>query len=177
MKWISIALIFVSSVSLAQSRPRYSGSTGNDDSRVTYDISGSSGSYNGASYNEVTLGLNWIFKDWLTWRNSAFTRQSATATESYQGLDSSLRLSTSLGDPQDVLGLSAFIGPGVRFASKSNSAAFAEAGVTVRLGGLRIGLGAKALNYFSTRSDESTGTSLPKADTQYFVTISGGGTL
>lgn len=157
---------------------RVSGQIDKDRSRITYDVSGSSGTYNSSPYTEFTLGLNWIFDDWLTWRNSAFTRNSSASTESYSGLDSSLRLSTEFGEPQDTFGVNAFIGPGVRLASKDNNAAFAEAGITFRIGGLRLGVGGKALAYFANRDDGTgTNTSLPKNDTQFFVTISGGGTL
>lgn len=144
-------------------------------SRLSYDLSASAGSYNGSSYTEINLGLNWFLQDWLNWRNSIFTRQGGDLP-SVQGLDSGLRLSTSLGGEDGGPGLDAFAGPGVRFASNDNNAVFGEAGVIFKVGGLRLGLGAKALNYVSSRKD-SNGLDLPKSDTQYFLILSGGGVL
>ncbi len=184
LKWSKLSLIVAGLISFctvtvsAQSKPSYGykGQTEKKESRITYDVSGSTGTYNSRTYNEITLGLNWFFSDWFVWRNAAFSRQSSSSEETYQGLDSSARLTTTLGDPQEGLSLTAFGGPGVRLASKNKNAAFAEAGLSIKLGGIRIGAGAKVLEYFSTQKD-STGVTLPKGDTQYFVTISGGGVL
>lgn len=144
-------------------------------SRVTYDLSAAAGSYNGAGYTEITLGLNWFLEDWLNWRNSIFSRQGS-GIETVQGLDSSARFSTSIATDDGGLGVDAFAGPGLRFASKDNNAVFGEAGVIFRLGGLRIGGGVKALSYIKDRSDP-TGANLPKNDTQYFLILAGSGVL
>lgn len=138
---------------------------------ITYDLSGSVGSQNGNSYTEINLGLNWALTDWLTWRNAAFSR-FGTNVDSVSGLDSSARFSFLFGERGASVEL--FGGPGVRVASRDNNAAFAEGGLTLNLGGLHIGGGAKYLSYFSTRKDTS-GVSLPKDETQYFIVLSGGG--
>lgn len=142
---------------------------------VTYDVSGAQGTYNSVSYTEITLGLNWQIEEWFTWRNSVFSRQGS-GLETVQGLDSSARFQTSASTEGGGFGIDAFAGPGLRFASKSNNAVFGEAGLTFRLGGLRLGVGAKVLNYIADREDPA-GTKLPRNDTQYFITIAGGGTL
>lgn len=149
-------------------------------SRLTYDLSASAGTYNDASYTEITLGVNWFVQDWLNWRNSVFTRQGS-GMDSVQGLDSGLRLQTSSRTDDgtfgfDAFGFDAFAGPGVRFASRSNNAVFGEAGLIFKVGGLRIGGGVKALNYVATREDQ-TGAALPKNDLQYFLILAGSGSL
>ena len=143
-------------------------------SPLTYDVGFSTGSYAGNSYSEMHLGLNWYFWEYFNWRNSAFTR-SGKNVESATGLDSSLRFETR-DDGADSIGYHIFAGPGFRFSSQSNSAYFAEAGSTLRLGGLSIGAGFKHLNYVRPGND-STGAELPKGDTNVFLIIAGGGAL
>ncbi|MBX2987412.1 MAG: hypothetical protein KF802_05915 [Bdellovibrionaceae bacterium] len=168
-------VMFVSLGAEAQGRRRAPTASREKPSRLTYDLSGSAGSYNGSGYNEITLGLNWFLQDWMNWRNAVFTRQGQNI-DSVQGLDSSLRFSTSFANEEGSLGLNAFAGPGVRLASRDNSAVFGEAGVVFRLGGLSLGGGVKALNYIKTRED-STGAALPKGDTQFFIILGGSGSL
>lgn len=170
-----IILCFLSVSNSAFARVKARAVESNGGSLLTYDLSASSGSYNGAGYTELTLGLNWVLQDWFTWRNSIFTRQGS-GLETVQGLDSSARFSTSATREGGGLGFEAFAGPGLRFASKSNSAIFGEAGVVFKLGGLRIGFGGKVLSYVASR-DDAAGAPLPKTDTQYFIILAGGGAL
>lgn len=146
-----------------------------DGSRLTYDVSGSQTTINDRTYQEVNLGVNWFFSDWLVWRNSGFHRQ-AQEQKSVSGLDTSLRLQQEWINSDRTLGFKIFGGPGARFASERHNAHFAEAGVGFRLGGLQIGGGVKAIRYTHSRED-SEGQPLPRNENQVFVTISGGGTL
>jgi hypothetical protein len=143
------------------------------DSRFTYDISGSQSRVDGRSFQEINLGLNWYLQDWLVWRNAAFQRQGDTIDTVY-GLDSSLRLQEEWLTDNRVFGVRAFAGPGVRLASSDSNAEFAEAGIGFKLGGVTLGVGAKALHYFQTRKDNNDVT-LPKDENQIFLTIAGGG--
>lgn len=177
MKKILILLIlsFISMSSLAQKRQIVVREKTSFDSMITYDVSGSSGTYNNSSYTEMTLGVNWLLADWLNWRNAAFSRFGTNVTSS-SGLDSSLRLSTSMSTEGGGFGMDAFVGPGLRLATANSNAVFGEAGVIFRLGGLRIGGGVKSLYYINNQTD-STGASLPKSDNQFFIELSGGGRL
>jgi hypothetical protein len=141
----------------------------------SYDVSASSGSQNGDSYSELHLGLNWYVTDWLNWRNALFTRFGSNIT-SVNGLDSSLLATYEIQNDAHTLGVQAFAGPGMRFASADNNAATAEAGIIFKLGGINLGGGARYLSYFKTRED-SNGLDLPKNETQYFVVLSGGGSF
>lgn len=171
---VSCLILSISSMSWAQGR-RATRSQGSDESLgISYDISASVGNQNGESYTEVNLGINWALTESFTWRNSVFSRQGSTI-ESVQGLDSSMRYNYSARSQSGSTGVDAFIGPGVRLASREHNAGFAEAGVIFTLGGLRIGGGAKALSYFSDR-DTGLGP-LPKSETQYFLILAGGGSL
>ncbi len=146
------------------------------ESTLSYDLSAGAGTYNGSSYNEFNLGLNWMVADWLNWRNALFTRLSSASSDSISGLDSSLRLQGSMLSDSGTFGMSGFIGPGVRFATKDANAAFAEAGLMFKVGGLHLGGGVKSVNYFKTRQD-SSGADLPKNDNQVFIILSGSGNL
>ncbi|MFN9067020.1 MAG: hypothetical protein ACK5V3_07320, partial [Bdellovibrionales bacterium] len=110
------------------------------------DISASQSQQNGRTYQEVNLGLNWFFNDWLIWRNSGFQRQ-AQQEDTVYGLDSSLRFQKEFQSENRVFGLKLFGGPGVRLASEKSNATFAEAGLGLRLGGLQLGAGIKSLQY------------------------------
>lgn len=167
-----LALLIISGFSTALAQGRYLPQQ--RDSRMTYDLSASTGSNNGLSYTEINLGLNWFFTDWASWRNAAFSRQGQ-GMPSVQGLDSSLRFNAAVGSDDRSFGVDAFAGPGIRLATNKYNAAFGEAGVVFRLGGLRLGAGVKALNYFADR--EIDGVSIPKNENQYFIIIGGGGTL
>ncbi|MDZ4082566.1 MAG: hypothetical protein U1E10_06505 [Bdellovibrionales bacterium] len=147
--------------------------------RFTYDISASVGSVSSSSgdssYTEIALGLNTFFSDWLVWRNSGFTRMGQGFDGTY-GLDSSARFVLNVGD--STLGLNAFLGPGYRVilnqsstaTNQTDSAPFAEAGAVFRLGGLNLGGGMKSVFNSMVRSGA-------KDDVQYFLILSGGGTL
>lgn len=167
LSFFAVVLAFSS----AEAATKQSSSEG---SRLTYDLGFSNGSYSGASYTELNLGLNWFLSDWMIWRNSIFSRQSSVQEGRASGLDSSLRFQYSMNDGD--LGFQAFAGPGYRFSSKSYSAAFAEAGATVKIKGLTLGLGAKTMVYTSPGED-STGSKNPNQDTSYFIILGGGGTL
>ena len=153
----------------------YSKPASTQKSRLSYDVSGSQSTQNGRTYQELNLGLNWFLSDWLIFRNSAFQRQSQDQDTIY-GLDSSLRLQHSLQNDENTLGFKIFGGPGVRIASEKSNAYFGEAGVGIRLGGINLTAGVKALQYSETRRD-SNGNKLPSTENQVFIGISGGGTL
>lgn len=157
------ALVFVMSFASTTARAEF-----------TYDLSASVGEYDGSSYTEINFGLNYVMSEIFTWRNALFSRQGS-AIESVQGLDSSMRWTYSSHSPEGGSGFDAFIGPGVRIASRQHNAAFGEAGVVLTLGGLRIGGGLKSLSYFSDR-DDGQGP-LPRGETQYFLILAGGGAL
>lgn len=152
-------------------------SGGSDGFRLTYDIGASTGSTSTAAtattpatertYSEASLGINAFFSNWFVWRNAGFGRFS-TGVETVYGLDTSFRLMADVGDRQ--LGFTAFLGPGYRFVSNGDSAPFAEGGLNLHLGGLTIGGGAKRVFNTVTRP------SVPD-ETQYFVNLSGSGSL
>ncbi len=166
-------ILFSASMSLGQKKGSYSSAGGA--SKLTYDLSASFGTYNERSYNEVTLGLNWFLADWFNWRNSAFSR-FGTGIDTVNGLDSAARFQGSLETDGGGFGIHGFIGPGVRFATQNYNAAFGEAGLIFKLGGIKIGGGIKSLYYFSDRKD-SLGLTLPKNDNQVFIILSGSGSL
>jgi hypothetical protein len=163
-----LAASFLGTISQAQSSKK-SGPT------LTWDLGGASGSRNGASYSEIHLGLNWHLTDYLTWRNSAFTRQGGTQNSVY-GLDTSMRFEQKFLVDNGVPTFSIWGGPGLRISEKKNTALFAEAGVQVKAGGLNIGFGAKTLSYIDPGVDGS-GNSLSKSETIYSIVLSGGGAL
>ncbi len=143
--------------------------------RVTYDLSGSSGTRDGSSFSEVHLGLNWYVDEWLNWRNSVFT-QFGTDIKTVNGLDSEALLNYDAYTQSRALGIELFAGPGVRLASEKSNAVFGKAGVTFAIGGLRIGGGAQALHYLEDRTDKNDNV-LNKDEVQYFITLTGGGSL
>lgn len=140
---------------------------------MTYDLRASSGTQNNKTFNEVHLGLNWNLNDFMTWRNALFTR-FGSEVKSVQGLDSSLLFSWTMGNEDRSSGLHLYAGPGVRLASEKYSAGTLDGGFVVRLAGLQLGAGAKHLTYFETRKDAENLT-LPKNETQVYITLSGGG--
>lgn len=143
------------------------------DSKFTWDIGGSTGSYNGLSYTEINLGLNWSFSDYLVWRNALFSRVRQ-GSETVNGLDSSLRLQYTLASEDGGVALSLFGGPGYRVATRDASAAFVEAGAEGKLGGLRVGASAKMI-FLPNPGTDVNGDSLPKQDIVYTITLSGNG--
>lgn len=150
-------------------------STSSRSTTLSYDVSASTGSYNGFSYSEIHLGLNWGFNEYIVWRNSVFSR-FGSYIETVNGLDSSLRFVFDTRTEDGGLGLALFGGPGYRFATAKNSAAFGEAGISLLFGGLRIGFGVKSF-YYADPGQDSLGRNLPKTDTNYFIILAGGGTL
>lgn len=144
-------------------------------SRISYDISGGSGTRDGETYSEIHLGLNWFVKDWLNWRNSLFT-QFGTEVKTVYGLDSAALFNWAAYTQSRAAGVEFYMGPGVRVASEKSNAVFGKAGLTFALGGLRIGGGVQALHYLEDRTDKLDRT-LGKDEVQYFITLSGGGVL
>lgn len=171
---IQVAVAMLFGLSVTANARAGSSSSNSGESKLTYDLGASSGSYNGASYSEINIGLNWFLSDWMIWRNSLFSRMSSVSDNRASGLDSSLRFQVSKGDSD--FGLQAFAGPGYRFSSSTQSAVFAEAGATVKIKGLSLGLGAKVMNYTSPGQDAG-GADRPKQDTSYFIILGGGGSL
>lgn len=150
-------------------------SVSTNDSKITYDISASLGEQNGKQYQEVNLGINWVMNSFLNWRNALFTRMGNEVT-SVSGLDSSLRLQLTSINDDNTFGIHAFLGPGVRVATENYNAAFGEAGLIFKLGGIQVGAGLKSLQYFEGRTDKNKDP-LPKNENQVFIILSGGGTL
>lgn len=145
------------------------------DSKITYDISASLGEQNGKQYQEINLGVNWVMNSFLNWRNALFTRMGNEIT-SVSGLDSSLRLQLTTLNDDSTFGIHAFLGPGVRIATEKYNAAFGEAGLIFKLGGIQVGAGIKSLQYFESRTDTNKDP-LPKNENQVFIILSGGGTI
>jgi hypothetical protein len=136
--------------------------------RVTYDVGVSSGKSNDISYTEMNLGLNWWFHESFAWRNSFFGRFQ-TGVDNIYGLDTSIRGShtVELGEESSM---NLFLGPGWRFVNEGKNAPIAEGGLVMKLGGLSIGGGAKAV--FNKVVDKTM-----EDDIQYFIILGGGGTL
>lgn len=155
-----------------QSAEAQTGSSDTNDFRLTFDVSGSLGSSGGRGYQEISLGINAYFTDWFVWRNSGFSR-FIEGTDNVYGLDTSARFVLNLGN--SALGLTAFAGPGYRFATTggnipADSAPFAEGGIVAKLGGVSIGGGVKTVFNSVVRSGAPE-------DTQYFLILAGGGSL
>lgn len=138
-----------------------------EDFRLTFDLGLSVGSVNNKSYTEFNLGLNTYFTSYFAWRNAVFAR-FASGVDNIYGLDSSVRgiFSTDLG----ALGFTAFAGPGYRFASRGGNVPFAEGGLVFKLPMITLGGGIKA--FFNKMVDSNS-----ENDTQYFIILSGGGSL
>lgn len=135
--------------------------------RITFDLGASAGSYGRYNYTEINLGVNVYFLEWVAWRNALFARFPSEGVNIY-GLDSSGRFIYSLSG--GALGMTAFAGPGYRFANEGGSVPFAEGGLVLKLAGLSIGGGVKTLLRSWTTSGASN-------DTQYFIILAGGGSL
>jgi hypothetical protein len=143
-------------------------------SSLSYEVGASQGKYNEKEYQEVNLGINWRLNDYITWRNSGFSRTVKDQDPRY-GLDTSLRLDVE-SDRRAAVGAGFFIGAGYRFSKKTNSGVLGEAGIKARGGGLRLSVGAKGVIY-QDPEDLADGTAGKKEDISYFVNISGSGTL
>lgn len=144
-------------------------------SSLSYDLSGGSGSRDGETYSEIHLGLNWFVYDWLNWRNSIFT-QFGSETKTIYGLDSATLFNVEAYTSNRSLGIELYAGPGLRLASENSNAVFGKAGVTLALGGLRIGAGVQANHYLEDRTDKNNRV-LGKDETQYFIILAGSGSL
>ncbi len=144
-------------------------------SNLSYDLSGGVGSYDGNSYTEIDLGLNWYLQNWLIWRNSIFTQFGSSINTVY-GLDTAAIFGTGFYTSSSKFGVEVFAGPGLRFANEDASGYFGKAGLTFAIGNLRIGGGAQVTKYYSTRRDKY-GFKMPDEEVQYFITLSGGGSL
>lgn len=142
---------------------------------MTYDISGAVGSYDGDAYTQITLGLNWYVHEHMNWRNSVFTQYGSNLNTTF-GLDSAALFGTEFYNSGRTAGIEFFAGPGVRIANENSNAVTGTAGLTLALGGLRVGGGATYLSYFETRHNKD-GDALPKDEVQYFITLSGGGSF
>lgn len=145
------------------------------DQKITWDLGAASGRYRlsgppvqDISYSEIQVGLNYFLIDWLSARAMGFVR-FPSATGTVEGMDLGLRAHESL-DFGSNSGLSAFAGSGYRFVTKGGNAPYGEAGVVFKLGGLSVGGGAKVTfnNWVKNQAEN---------DIQYFLILSGGGTL
>lgn len=174
----SLILLFVlvcSVLSFAQKKSVQSQKSHSESGALTWDLGASVGSYAGASYSQIDLGLNWRLNDYLTWRNDLFSRFGNTANQA-SGLDSSLRFEYNGQSDGGGIGYRLFAGPGVRISTAANTGYFAEAGTTLRIGGLNIGGGVKVIQY-TTPGRDSTGQTLSPSDVSYFLIFSGGGVM
>ncbi len=139
---------------------------------VDIDIGGAAGTYNGVSYSELNLGVNWNLTDWLTWRNAAFKRFSGYTDQDILGLDSTLRLISTNYFDEGFFRM--FAGAGYRFADPSKkNAMIGEAGLGINFHGFGVGGGAKYLRYDKAQLD-SVGLETKRDDIIYFITIAGG---
>lgn len=143
-------------------------------SSLSYEVGASQGKYNEKDYQEINLGINWRLNDYITWRNSGFSRTFEDQDPRY-GLDTSLRLDVE-SDTRAAVGAGFFIGAGYRFSEKTNSGVLGEAGLKARGGGLRLSVGAKGVIY-QNPEDLADGTAGKKEDISYFVNISGSGSF
>ena len=141
---------------------------------LRYDAGATSGTYNGQTYSEINLGLSYQINKWFMWRNSVFQRVGSEIKQ-VTGLDSSLRVGTSVNSDTNNLGFDIYAGPGVRLVSDTYNSYFAEAGIGFKIFGIYAGIGGKYLEYFKAR--EENGVTLPKNDSQVFIAIGGGGNL
>lgn len=176
MKFTTIIFIFLSAmtpISFAEVPARKVKPT------VEYDINGAAGTYNCKNYSEVGIAMNYNITDWLTWRNAAFHRFTATTTSATQrhdftGLDSTLRLISTA--PFDGGAFHLFGGAGYRFATESKTAIIGETGVGFNFGRFGLGGGVKYLSY-DQRQIDSKGVDIKKDDLSYFLTVSVGAGL
>ncbi len=136
--------------------------------RFTYDLGISAGSAGGRSYTEAQLGINTYFDHWLAWRNAGFGRFISDADNIF-GVDTSLRGIYSAQAGQ-LAGATFFGGPGYRFANRMKDVPFVEGGLVLRLASLAIGGGVKV--FMNRLVDKNLGS-----DTQYFLILSGAGSL
>jgi len=137
--------------------------------RLTFDLGASFGAVGEVSYTEIELGFNAYFYHWLAWRNAVFGRFPSVGSSIY-GLDSSVRLVLDLSG--SLGGITAFAGPGARFASGGGHATvpLVEGGAVFKIVGFAIGGGVKTLMNSMVQAGAPN-------DTQYFLILAGGGSL
>lgn len=133
--------------------------------KVTYDLGLASGSYNNLNYTEVEGGIGLFFNDYFEWRNGIFARFTDQESNTY-GLDSSVRGILSMGGRS--FGVTAYAGPGFRFATQGDSAPFAEGGLVFKISGIAVGLGVKSILDSWVHSGVGN-------DTQILIILGGGG--
>jgi len=134
------------------------------------DVGGSTGTNNGNTYQEIHLGIDMNFTDWLTLRNTGFKRTGSNIKD-VTGLDSTLRL--ILRGKLDKGSAYLFAGSGYRWADESeNNAVVSEAGLGLSMGGFGISGGAKYLKYTKDRYDKSNQL-MKDYDLNYFLGLSG----
>lgn len=139
-----------------------------DNWRMTFDLGLSTGAVNDRNYTEANLGLNLYMKRWFAWRNAVFGR-FASGVDTVYGLDTGARGILDI-DFGPVGGLTTFAGPGWRFVNEGKNAPFVEAGLVFKLVGINLGGGVKSvMNKAIDKNLEN--------DTQYFIILSGGGSL
>lgn len=185
-KYVVFLLVFASVQVFAAGRaPSFYGrGVASSESKWTWDLGYSLGSYNSYKYQEYNLGLNWKLSDYFTWRNAAFYRTKidtdddpANDVKPVYGLDTSMRLTLTSTSDDRTNSISIYGGPGYRFASTNDTrAAFAEGGLSVKLGPMRVSAGAKYFHRFDPPVDPTTGEKKYE-DITYTLSISGGGTL
>ena len=144
----------------------------NEPKFVDVDLSGSAGNYNGQTYTEMHVGVNFNLSENFIWRNTAFKRFNTTGTQDVTGFDSGLRY--NINSPFEGGNIKFFAGPGYRWAQPANkNALFAEAGAGIALGPLNLTAGAKYLRYDQPQFD-SAGTEIKREDLNYFMGVSAG---
>jgi hypothetical protein len=119
--------------------------------RLRLDMGGAGGSFQGQSFFEASVGLEYFMMERLSWRNSFFYRFAGVLRDSF-GLDSSVRGNGNL--PLGSLRLRGLIGAGYRFASPAGSAPFMEVGASAALGGFDVGLVTKFIALSLTDSSQ-----------------------
>lgn len=140
-----------------------------------FDISGSSGNYNGKTYSELHIGINMKFADWIVWRNAAFKRINPGVERDLTGIDSGLRF--VLNTQVQEAGIKIFAGPGYRWAEPSEkNALFGEAGAGLQIGRFGVSSGLRYLRYDRPQAN-TVGESTKQEDLTYFITFAGGTSL
>lgn len=154
-----LALVFFTVGAYAKDTPFLSG-----------DVGGSTGTNNGNTYQEIHLGIDMNFTDWLTLRNTGFKRTGSNIKE-VTGLDSTLRL--ILRGKLDKGSAYLFAGSGYRWADESaNNAVVSEAGLGISIAGFGLTGGAKYLKYTKERYDKDNQL-MKDHDLNYFLGLSG----
>lgn len=135
--------------------------------KLTFDLGFSAGQSNSTSYTEMNLGINYYFYRWLALRGSFFGRFIEGA-DNINGLDVSTRgiWAAGLGNQ---FAMTTFAGPGFRVLSDEGVFPFLEGGLILRFFGMTLGGGVK-----SVFINDSNGQ---REDRQYFLVLSGGGSI